>query len=139
MMYKSHCSCSGEEYTSIVVKPETCATEFHKHHTHDSEDNEIACFVDECHDCTSHTHDCGCDSPISFFIKIKDKALNDDVKFLITNSIILEVASADLLIDFCSKSDDVELDSGYVDPPPKIKSSLDYLITIQQLKIPSLA
>lgn len=138
-MYKSHCSCSGEEYTSIIVKPETCATEFHKHHKHDAENNEIECSVGECHDCTSHTHDCGCDSPKSFFIKIKDKALNDDAKFLITNSVILEIYSIDLFVEICSKTDDLELDIAYADPPPKIKSSLDYLISLQQLKIPLLA
>ncbi|WP_321996027.1 hypothetical protein [Draconibacterium orientale] len=142
IVYKSHCTCSGEDYTSIIVKPETCATEFHQHHKHDQSENEIVCSVEECHECHScdgHSNSCGCDSPESIFLKLKDKAVDDDVKFVAVQPIELKVLSLKLLEELTIRSEDNITDWFYTDPPPKITSSLDFLIQIQKLKIPSLA
>ena len=142
IVYKSHCTCSGEEYTSIIVKPATCETEFHQHHKHDRAENEIACSEKECHECHScedHSNSCGCDSPKSIFLKLKDKAVDDEVKFVAVQPIELKVLSSELLEELAINSEDKFTDWFYSDPPPKITSSLDFLIRIQKLKIPSLA
>ncbi|MDX8339663.1 hypothetical protein SLH46_10745 [Draconibacterium sp. IB214405] len=142
IVYKSHCTCSGEEYTSIIIKPATCETEFHQHHKHDQSHNEIACLEDECHECHScedHSNSCGCDSPESIFLKLKDKAVDDEVKFVAVQPIELIVLSSELLEELTIKSDELLTKSFYTDPPPKITSSIDFLIRIQNLKIPSLA
>lgn len=139
MMYKSNCLCTGEEQTTVFVRPETCGDDFHNHHKHDEADNEIICFADECHDCTEHTKDCGCNSPEFFFFKLQDKALDEDIKFISVQVLEISIASSDLLAELCIKNDDVVTDSYYSEPPTNVVSSLDFLINIQQLKIPSLA
>ncbi|WP_297091987.1 hypothetical protein [uncultured Draconibacterium sp.] len=141
-LYKSHCSCSGKEYTSIIIKPATCETEFHNHHKHDNLNNEIACSGNECHECHScdgHADSCGCDSPESFFIKLKDKAIDEEVKFVSTQPIELEIASTSLFEKLISIDNQPENQKFYSDPPPLITSSFDFLIEIHRLKIPSLA
>lgn len=140
VMYKTHCSCTNREQTSLFVKPETCETSFHKHHKHDAGNKEITCNANECHECATHTKSCGCDTPEVFFFKLKDKAIDDEVKFVATASVMkLNVATNDLLYDISETDSGIEVITPYTDSPHKITSSLDFLITIQQLKIPSLA
>ena len=142
ILYKSYCSCSGDNYTSIIVKPSTCETEFHQHHQHDQENNEIACDEEachECHVCEDHPNSCGCDSPESIFLKLKDKAVDDEIKFVAVQPVELKVSSSELLEELTINSEDNIPGFFYADPPPKISSSLDFLIRIQKLKIPSLA
>ncbi|WP_321373719.1 hypothetical protein [uncultured Draconibacterium sp.] len=143
IVYKSHCTCSGEEYTSIIIKPATCETEFHQHHKHDQENNEIVCAEEDCHECHAceedHCNSCGCESPKSIFLKLKDKAVDDEIKFVATQPVVLKVFSSELLEELNINSEDNITDWLYTDPPPKISSSLDFLIQIQKLKIPSLA
>lgn len=142
VLYKSYCACSGEDYTSIIVKPATCETEFHQHHKHDFENNEISCSEGECHECQpigEHSDTCGCEAPESIFMKLMDKAVNDEVKFVAVQPVELKVFSAEILCELKTNSEDNLNKRYYADPPPRIKSSLDYLIHIQQLKIPSLA
>jgi len=142
VLYKSYCACSGEDYTSIIVKPETCETDFHQHHKHDLANNELACSEGECHECQpkgNHSDACGCEAPESIFMKLMDKAVNDAVKFVAVQPVELTVFSSDILEELTTDADDNLNKRFYADPPPRITSTLDYLIHIQQLKIPSLA
>lgn len=142
VLYKSYCTCSGEDYTSIIVKPETCETDFHQHHKHDLANNEITCSGGECHECQpagEHSDTCGCEEPESIFMKLMDKALNDTTKFMAVQPVELKIFSVDILEKPTSDTEDNLTERYYVDPPPRITSSLDYLIHIQKLKIPSLA
>ncbi|WP_319590350.1 hypothetical protein [uncultured Draconibacterium sp.] len=142
ILYKSYCACSGEDYTSIIVKPETCKTDFHQHHKHDLANNEITCSEGECHECQpagEHSDTCGCEAPESIFMKLMDKAVNDAVKFVAVHPVELKVFSSDILGELPADTDDTPIKRYYADPPPLISSTLDYLIHIQQLKIPSLA
>jgi len=139
VMYKSNCLCIGDEQTTVFVRPDTCGEEFHKHHKHDEANNEITCCASECHDCSEHTKDCGCDSPEIFFFKLKDKAVDDEVKFTTVQPVVLAIHSSDIFEELIvEKATEPKLEI-YNDPPPKISSSLDFLIQIQQLKIPFLA
>jgi len=138
-MYKSNCSCTGDEQTTVFVRPETCGEEFHKYHKHDETNNEILCCEHECHDCYAHTKSCGCDSPEFYFFKLKDKAVDEEVKFVVVQSHEIIIASSDILENLCDDKNDESYRIYYSDPPPKLTSSLEFLINIQQLKIPSLA
>lgn len=129
----------GDEQTSVFVRPDTCKEEFLKHHKHDETNNEIACCASECHDCTNHTKACGCDSPEIFFFKLKDKAVDDEVKFTTVQPVVITVLSSDLLEELMIDNTDKPALKIYNDPPPQITTSLDFLIQIQQLKIPALA
>ena len=125
-----------------MVKPATCETDFHQHHKHDDENNELACAEDECHHCaseTEHSDSCGCDSPESILIKLVDKAINDEVRFLKARTLQLTVIAHLALDEDFDRNDKATEQSFYTDPPPQIKSSADFLIKIQKLKIPSLA
>lgn len=138
MLYKSHCSCSGEEYTSVIVLPETCKTEFHKHHKHNKENVEISCSAEECHECSDHTKKCGCANPIGFFMKLKDKVTNDDAKAIKVLKPIQVVVSFVLIDIFEADENREEQQFFNTDPPPLFQSSIDFLIHIHQLKIPTL-
>ncbi len=139
VMYKTNCVCTGEEQTSVFVKPDSCEEDFHQHHRHNETDEEVACSAHECHECQDHEKDCGCESPQFFFFKLKDKALDDDAKFVMVQAPVLAVMALDILSDDNTVPESNKTESFYLDPPPVAASSLDFLISIQQLKIPSLA
>ncbi|MFV0591848.1 MAG: hypothetical protein ACK5M7_10730 [Draconibacterium sp.] len=142
VLYSSTCSCSGEKYTSVFVRPDTCETSFHKHHKHGTEGIEQACSAGECHDCNAseNLHDkCGCDSPEIFFFKLKDKANNDDVKFMPAAMPYIQVFTGEIPDELLSDSEAVKSEFEIHSPPDKVITSFDFLISIQQIKIPSLA
>lgn len=139
VMYKTKCSCTGENQTTVFVRPETCEDVYYNHHKHDDANNEVSCCSQDCHECSSHTKDCGCDSPEHFFFKLKDKAVDDEVKFVSTPALEISIVSSELFADLLIETDDENDDYLYVDPPLGISSSLDFLVQIQQLKIPVLA
>ncbi len=139
-MYKINCSCTGEEQISVFVRPATCEETFHQHHKHDKANNEISSSEHECHECLDHTNHCGCNSPEIYFFKLKDKAVDDEVKFVAqVTEINLNTTVIDLLFSILELELEIAVDTPYNDPPSKITSSLDFLISINQLKIPALA
>ncbi|WP_346860399.1 hypothetical protein [uncultured Draconibacterium sp.] len=139
MIYKSSCSCTGEEQTSVFVRPETCETTYHQHHQHDQQEKEISCSAHECHECSDHTHDCGCETPQQFFFKLKDKAIDDEVHFIGVQSLELMVASSTLFDELQLQYVDINEHEYYNSSPPTVIKSFDFLIQIHQLKIPSIA
>jgi len=139
VLYKSSCSCTGEEHSSVFVRPTTCEEEFHKHHKHNENNEEESCTEEECHECSEHTKSCGCDNPQIFFIKLADKAIDDEAKFIVTEPAILNISFTDILKEMALTLSDAEDEPFAEKPPLRITSSLDFLIHIQQLKIPSLS
>lgn len=140
MLYKTNCTCTGEEQVSMFVTPESCETEFHQHHKHSKYDEtEVSCSADECHECTPHADNCGCESPEFFFFKLKDKAIDEEVKFIKVQPVMIVVADVDIFSGYTDDLIVLEEETKYIDPPPKLSSSLEFLIHIQQLKIPTLA
>lgn len=141
VLYSSTCLCSGEKYTSVFVRPDTCETEFHSHHNHDADGNEQVCTVGECHECnTCHGHhsECGCESPEIYFFKLKDNAINEGVKFLASTPQPLQIGTVEVPETLLPDTEAFENESEVHIPPPRLESSLEFLISIQQLKIPSL-
>lgn len=138
VLYTSNCMCTGEKQTSLFLKPETCETSFHQHHDHDFLGNEINCAENECHECQGHTKDCGCNSPDVFFFKLEDKVTNEEIKFVVPDVLLIDFSNTNT---FVSEITLCEIEEGlaFFDSPPLSYSSIDFLVRIQQLKIPTIA
>ena len=138
VLYQSSCLCTGEEQTSVFIRPETCETTFHKHHQHDNDGSELLCSAEACHDCSDHSDDCGCESPKVFFFKLKHDLTNEGIKFVKTAPIVLVITRLQVFELLLPIVDDTAEENFKGDPPLEKETSLDFLIEIQQLKIPSL-
>ncbi len=139
VVFTSKCLCTGEETRSIFIRPETCETTLHTHHTHDYLGSGQECSAGECHNCIRHEDDCGCGDPEVFIFRLKELARNEEAKFLITqiplpNVIVLDIFNYTVM-------ENVHEEGGWIcnDPPPETSHAIDFLIRIHQLKIPSLA
>ncbi len=134
LMYKSHCSCTGNEKVSLFVNQEVCEA-------HCGETESSCCSVkpEEEHKCQTHSADCDCGKPEVTYFKLQNKVLNQEVKFI--KIYPLEMLVALTTIQFNLWDTEETWRSGFHDfiPPPIRTSSLDFLIQIHQLKIPSLA
>ena len=139
MIYKSYCSCTGNKQVSIFVTPDTCKSEAHQHHEHDTNGNEFSCSANECEDCSNHTDDCGCSSPEATYFKLKNQVIDEEIKFIEVQSIQIFVAFNILALNLLGEVEETDTEIFYVDPPPISASSLDFLIQIQKLKIPNIA
>lgn len=139
LVYETHCSCTGTQQVGIYVKPETCENEVHLHHTHDISGIDISTTENCCHECSPKKHDCGCETPEVHFFKLTNDYTQDEIDFertpnlKISDTIYAELTELEEPVD---RSEPVNMDSGQ---PPKIKSSKNFLIQINQLKIPVIA
>lgn len=135
LIFKTHCSCTNSEHVSLYVTPETCASDFHQNHTdlfmHVSDNSESP----DCEECTKHNHDCGCDSPEVKYIKLKNQIIDEEIEFINVNSVQIPFYFAACFSVLQDENPIFLSDEFYINPPPKIKSSLEYLIQMQQLKI----
>lgn len=146
MLYESICACSGNEQTTVFVRPETCVEEYHcQHHQIHSCCAASTCNThehysqdDDCDDCVAHTKDCGCEEPVAKLLKLKNQ-FDEELRYTLTAPVLLSIVSTETGFLQEETNEGEDDDSSYVDPPPKITSSLDFLIQIQQLKIPALA
>lgn len=138
IIFESHCLCTDNETVSIYVTPESCDENQHFHHSHNEANIEIETHDNMCVDCSSHMQDCGCSEPDVKYIKLINQLINDDVKYVVFAPQIFTAGYATnlLLSDNLFEKEEAE---NYIDPPPLIKSSIDLLIQINQLKIPELA
>lgn len=139
MIYKSNCSCTGNKQVTVFVTPETCESEAHQHHKHDNNGDESSCSVNECESCSNHTENCGCSSPESTYFKLINQVIDEEVKFIELQPIQIFIAFNSINIHILDELESIENYNYYVDPPPIFTSSLDFLIQIQQLKIPHIA
>lgn len=135
LIYKTYCVCTGNEQVSVYVMPETCETDFHVHHTHNKSGNEIQTTENECHECSSHAHDCGCTSPEVRFFKLINEITNDEVSYVKFEPVKISIAFLTILTSFQEISEIPKVVL-YTDPPPKITTSKRFLIQVHQLKIP---
>ena len=138
IVYQSHCSCTGDEHVSIFVTPETCEDNYHIHHTHLEGGEEVPSTESECHECSNHTSQCGCNDLLVSFFKLKNEVVQEKGRTEIKQPVKIvtpELVEVLLAVNF---NDLPELKSRYIEPQPD-KTSLDFLIHIHQLKIPHLA
>jgi hypothetical protein len=139
VVYKTNCSCIGKEQVSIYVTPETCNFESHQHHTHDMENNSVSCCAHECHECATTEKGCGCQSPQTYFFKLINPMVNEEVLFVKAQPVELKAVFACLFTDILFETDNEIILPVNTGPPLLKDTSLDFLIQIHQLKIPSLA
>ena len=139
IIYESHCSCTGEEQVSVFVSPKTCEVEFHQHHQHNDDGTEVSSLFQECHECSDHSYDCGCSSPEVKFFKLINQLVDEEVLFIKAKQILVTDIYVQEIIQLVNNSDEAETVQCYIDPPEIVNSSLDFLIQIQQLKIPNIA
>jgi len=131
----AHCSCTGTDQVSVYVSPETCEDIFHEHHDHVRSGEEIFVLIAECHECRTHTEDCGCNTPEVRFFKLNEQMIQEKVRM--AHVMPVHVALFPLLVVPQSDADLFQANiPAFADPPLLIRSSLDYLIHIQKLKIP---
>jgi hypothetical protein len=139
VIFQSFCECTGNEYVSIYVQPETCDQDFHQHHFHSIAGNEIYTSLDKCHECAAQSHDCGCDAPEVKYIKLINQLTDDEVKYVkVQNHDIFIAEINDELVFRCSSENNSAFEL-YTEPPLDVKTSLEFLIRINQLKIPNIA
>ncbi len=136
VVYKTNCSCFGNEQVSVYVTPETCDTEIHQHHMHNEKNNTVSCCAHECHECATTEEGCGCQSPETYFFKLINPVVNEEVLFVKAQPFQITVFVACLLVEPLFENErnhQIIFNTG----PPTVKStSLDFLIPIHQLKIP---
>ncbi len=136
LIYKTHCVCTGNEQVSVYVMPETCEKEFHIHHAHDQSGNERETTESCCHECTPHSHDCGCASPEVSFFKLINPVNQEEIQFVKAQPVIISIAFLNVFAKLIDNPVINETDYIFTDPPPKIPTSRNFLIQINQLKIP---
>lgn len=138
VVYQSNCSCTGDEQVSFYVSPETCEDTYHVHHTHNEGGEVVPSTCNECHDCTSHTRECGCNDLLVSYFKLKNEVVHEKVRTVSKQPV--KTVKPELMVVLLSviSNDSPEVNSSYIEPPSG-KSSLDFLIHIHQLKIPYLA
>jgi hypothetical protein len=138
VVYQSHCSCTGDEHVSFYVSPETCEDKYHSHHTHGEGGKEIPSTGSECHECSSHTNECGCNNYLVSYFKLKNEVVHEKGRTLTKQPV--KIVTPELMVVWLSFNfiEPPEIKHTYIEPPSN-KSSLDFLIHINQLKIPHLA
>ncbi|PIF05165.1 MAG: hypothetical protein CSA36_08145 [Draconibacterium sp.] len=127
--------CTGRDQISVFIAPENCSTKFHEHHTNFN-GKEINVDENQCTNCLTHIHDCGCSSPQTSFYKLTNP-------LIFISNIQFESKLFAWLVDIFnghgSLSLHAEKEPDWVDcstAPPIAIASLKFLIRIQQLKIP---
>jgi hypothetical protein len=136
IVFQSFCACTGSQNISLYVSPETCETEFHHRHTCANDLNsQEESSADHCSQCSEHTGNCGCNSPMVRFYKLDDRVINEKVRIEIAAHVDVPLPIV-FSNDFHSAEGLAVLPNSYVDPPPLNPTSLDFLIHIHQLKIP---
>jgi len=145
IIFKTHCLCSDTHNVSLYIAPETCESTFHNNHKHhndcatscSSANNEHNDYeYHNCEDCTKHIHDCGCAEPEAKYFKLKNQ-FDEEVRYTLSGPVVLAVFEKDLAFLDLEVFDSEEQETNHLEPPPKISSSLEFLIHIQQLKIPA--
>lgn len=89
--------------------------------------------------CQNHTGDFNCDKTEVTYLKLQNKVLKEEIKFIKIEPAVLMVLNTLLSSDILLERNTTELENLCTDLPPIKFSSLDFLIQIQQLKIPNLA
>jgi hypothetical protein len=138
VVFHSFCTCTGSDHYSLYVTPEKCTESYHVHHKHGYNGEEESATAEECHECNSHEDDCGCNDPGIKLYQLDDRVLNGNPRSVM-QPVPVTVLN-DLLPALLSSSGDADPPQVlFCESPPGIQRSLDFLILIQQLKIPELS
>ena len=136
LIYKTHCVCTDTALVSIYVLPETCESDIHLHHIHFMSGEEKETDKSCCHDCSPQTHDCGCNMPEVSFLKLFNQFSKDEIEFVNAQFVKIIKPHLTVLINLKEPTFIKVTVNSYIDPPPKFTSSINFLIQVNQLKIP---
>jgi hypothetical protein len=140
LIYQIDCSCLGQPEVSLYVTPETCSDKNIHEETHSCcvSDKEEAQKQD-CSSCTNHDEDCGCTAPDVQYVRLIDQITEEEIQYIKVNEI--NVLSPILIFNEINNNVENEnfKESDYIDPPPIVLTSFEYLIKINKLKIPEIA
>lgn len=136
LIFNSHCVCSGNEQVSVYISPETCEDNYHVHHTHDEGGEEVCTTADDCHECNTHTDECGCNTPDVKFLKLDNQVISEKVRLGKLQPVQLNIPVEVIAVLFSFDDFQDISDFNYIDPPPLFQTSTDFLIQIHKLKIP---
>ncbi|MDD4108566.1 MAG: hypothetical protein PHH93_07590 [Prolixibacteraceae bacterium] len=138
VIFRSHCNCTGKEHVSLFVHPETCEENFHYHHIHKNNGEEVPSSADDCHECENHMDECGCNNLNLNYYKLKDEMFSQNARTIILLPFSL-VKYEHLVILLSDINDESQKTFFHYIEPPSNKRSVDFLISISQLKIPRIA
>lgn len=97
------------------------------------------CSSEKTQQCKTIDLECKCDSQEVIYLKLNNQVVNEQVKFTHVHPVQLIVAFTAMLINPEDSKIVEAKNRRYVDPHPLFDSAHDFLIQIQQLKIPQLA
>lgn len=89
--------------------------------------------------CTAETSDCDCNTPEITYIKLMNKVVNEEVRFTKVDPLQLLLVYTTSQLELWETEKSLDFGLSYIDPPPIHKSSQEFLIYIQQLKVPFIA
>ncbi len=136
-MYKSFCSCTGNKQVSVFVQNEICNNNGVL--TCCEKETKSCCSAADDKSCTSETSDCDCNKPEIEYVKLTNSILEEEVQFTKVEPTQMLVVYAFAQYRLWVTEELVNLEPPYIYPPPIYSSSQEFLISIQQLKIPSIA
>lgn len=119
----------------MYISPESCEDNFHVHHKHDVNGEEVCTTANNCHECNTHTDNCGCNAPDVRYLKLDNQVVNEKVRIEKLQPLHLNVLQNVVSILLISAENATDAVFTCIDPPPKTPTSLDFLIQIHQLKI----
>jgi len=137
LIYEIDCSRTGHQDVSFYVTPETCEDKL----AHENFD--LHCYLNTgdkgCDDCDAHNEDCGCSSPEIKYVRLVNQFTEEETHYLKTEATpvfpaVLALLDSLLLYEFEDTSEKF-----YIDPPPLVLTSFEYLIELNKLKIPEFA
>lgn len=137
LIYEIDCSCTGEQEVSLYVTPETCEDKLaHEHY-------DFHCYLntggENCDNCDAHNEDCGCESPEIKYVRLVNQFTEEETHYLKNEMTPVLPNSLSLLNCLLIYEVEDTCEQFYIDPPPLVASSFEYLIEINKLKIPELA
>lgn len=137
LVFKSHCCCAPGEQLSVYKNPETCNPEKGEYFAHILGGNHSSDI--ETQNNNSDKSNCGCNGPKVFYFKLNNQAekiasTHQKIQIPVTGEIIYSIHT-DVLGEFLT----IFTPGNYSEPPPLNNNSIEFLIQIHQLKIPSVA
>ena len=134
LVLQSHCACTGDKHVSVYVSPETCEDTYHEHHIHLAGGEEAPVTESNCHDCSTHKNECGCNNVSISFYKIKNEVVQEKVRS--DTKLPVKSLPMEMIVFLTPLIPDGPTDEKLVyTEPPITERSLDFLIHIHQLKI----
>ena len=139
VIFRTNCICTGSESLSLYTMPETCE-EINDIHLSQclSQKLEGEAAIDEC--CSPKENESGCPTPEVTYFKLINHLINDETEYVKSLAAPVFIAKLDdFFIQFNDSVTTTEKTYFYCEPPPQINSTREFLIQINQLKIPSIA